>query len=643
MANPVVEMGFTPMETINRRQKTEIQDAGSSREIVRIVEYIQKIYHQGDEFLDALGVRKEWRRNYRMFRGGTEEYIHAPASTSWRSKVIPPEAFRATWFQVPRVIQGIYPHRQWAGVYSEDGNRQYEKLWSSLLQHHARRGHFIRDSIPAVQMASVLGHMVGKVVYEVEVTDHVRDELQDVVNVVDGSLETVFAQQASQKVRFSGPKFYAINPFKILQDPTGQGLWWIEKIPTTVEALYEVNRNMNERVYINLDQISDHMQFQRTGAGGPKGLGQTNGHRSDYGDDWTIEEIEGSHSNDYDDQLSRNIMLWQCWMWVPPHVVDYGDGGQWRLIVVANGDVVIRDVPIPTHDRRPPYFNVPWIPVFGRLFGVSHLSYAHGMIDEITQIDRARMDELLLSLHPQTILNNDVTWDNRNWHRQLGGIARVRGFGTDKPISNAIARFDTQPSMHNVWQERAAKRATIDELFGATPLFEGMPHSSRQTAQEISTLQQEGGMQHGILGTWFNLTYKSEYLERSMGLTQRYMTEEQVVRVTGEEDQSVIVSAMDLQANVELILDVGLWGPWGQLQAGALTQSMQMAQLPAFESWVKPREFFGDFIEYMGAPNADRYLWTTEEMESRQRELFGQQMAVLQQQGMDQGALPPTG
>ena len=623
-----------------RRAEIESQDIGSTNEVVRIVDYTQSLYHQGDEFMDTLGVRHEWRRNYRMFRGGTEAYIHADKSTSWRSKVIPPEAFRATWFQVPRVIQGMYPHRQWAGVYSQDGNRQYEKLWNGILHHHARRGKFIRDSVPAVQMASVLGHMVGKVVYEVEVTDHVRDVVQDVVNVVDGSLETQFSQQADQKVRFSGPKFYAINPFKVLQDPTGQGLWWIEKIPTTLESLHAVNRSMNKRVYINLDKISEHMMFQRKGAGGPKGLGRTDGARTDYGTDWTIEEIEGASPLDFDDPMSRNIMLWQCWMYVPEHIIDYGEGGQWRLIVIANGDVVIRDVPIPTHDRRPPYFNVPWIPVFGRLFGVSHLSYAAGLIDEITQIDRARMDELLQSLHPQTIVNGDVTWDNKNWHRQLGGMSRVRGFGTDKPIGNAIARFDTAPSMHNVWQERAAKRATIDELFGATPLFEGMPHSSRQSATEINTLQTEGGMQHGMLTAWFNMVYKSEYLERSMGLTQRYMTEEQVVRITGDAEQSVIVSAMDLQADVELVLDVGLWGPWGQLQAGVLTQSMQFAQQPAFEPWVKPREFFGDFLEHMGAPNADRYLWTTEEMEARQREQFSQQMALLQQQGMDQGALP---
>jgi hypothetical protein len=143
-----------------------------------------------------------------------------------------------------------------------------------------------------------------------------------------------------------------------------------------------------------------------------------------------------------------------------------------------------------------------------------------------------------------------------------------------------------------------------------------------------------------MLAAWFNMVYKAEYLERSMGLTQRYMTEEQIVRITGEDDTNVIVSAMDLQANVELVLDVGLWGPWGQLQAGVLTQGMQFAQSPAFEPWVKPREFFGDFLEHMGAPNADRYLWTTEEMESRQREQFGQQMALLQQQGVDQGALP---
>lgn len=630
------------MDPIRRRVSQDIQDAGTSRERVRIVEYIQQLYHQGDQFMDTLGVRSEMRRNYRMFRGGTESYIHRDNSTSWRSQVVPPEAFRAVQVQIPRVIQGIYPHRQWLGVYSEDGNRQYEKLWQGLLMHHARRGKFIRDSIPAVQMSAVLGHMVGKVVWEVETADVVRDELQDVMNVASGELETVFTQQATQKVRFAGPKFYAINPFKILQDPTGQGHWWIEKINTTLESLYEVNRQFGEQVYVNLDRISDHMEFGRQGKGGPKGLGATDGHRQDYGEDWAIEEIEGASVEDYDNPMSRQIMLWQTWAWIPPHVVDYGDGGQWRLIVVANGDTVVRDVPIPTHDRRPPYFNVPWIPVFGRLFGVSHISYAAGMIDEITQIDRARMDELLLSLHPQTIINGDVTWDNRNWMRQLGGIARVRGFGTDKPISNAIARFDTQPYMGNVWQERSGKRAQLDELFGAPPLFEGMPHSSRQSATEIAALQQEGGMSYGMLSAWFNMVYKAEWAERAYGLTQRYMTEEQAVRITGEQDQTVIVSALDLQPDIDIILDVGLFGPWGQLQAGITSQALQLTGQEPFASWVKPRELFGDFLEHMGAPNADRYLWTTEEMEARQRELFGQQMAVLQQQGMAEGQAPPA-
>lgn len=615
-----------------------VQDIGSPAEASRVVDYVNKVTRVGSDFNQLF--HTEQKANYSLFRGETTRYIHVDRAAAWRSTVVPPEAFRAINVQVPRVVQGLFPHRQYFDFYSNDADRRYENLAKSSIHHCLRKMRFVKEAITGTQKCAVLGHMIGKVVYDYDLEDRVRDELEPLFDSVDGSVTGHnVVQNATPQVSYAGARFSHHTIFEVLQDPTGQGLWWVHLIPTTLEALVEVNRRFDKPVYVNLGLLQRSLGASRsvtpnTGVMGRRpatAIGLDAAHLD------TISQLEGIDPTFMRSVVGTPILLKVFVGYVPEWIQRYGEGGQWRLVVVANEDIPLRDVPIPTHNRKPYFFNVPWIPMFGRLYGVSHLAYAAGIIDEITQLDRARMDEVLLSLHPHTIINQDLRWDNPNWVRQLGGIARVRGLGPDKPVANAAVRFDTKTNLQQVWAERAAKRNILDELFTSTPLFEGMPHSSRQTAEEISTLRNEGNVQFGLLSAWQNLCLKSEVIERTWGIIQRYMTDEQIIRITGEEDTAVIVSARDLQIDGDIVLDVGVFGPWGLAQAQVLAQSLQFMSAEPFAAWVRPREFFGDFLEHAGVPNADRYLFTTEQMEARQRETFDQQLQLLKLQAANGG------
>jgi hypothetical protein len=207
----------------------------------------------------------------------------------------------------------------------------------------------------------------------------------------------------------------------------------------------------------------------------------------------------------------------------------------------------------------------------------------------------------------------------------------VKGLGPQGNTQAAAHVLDMRPVLNDTWRERAMLRQAIDDVGGGQHLFEGQAHSSRQTATEINALEDQGNMQFGLIGAWVGMNLKAQVLRRQFGLSQRFMHDEQLMRVTGEQDRRVLVSARDIQDGVDFILDEGVHGPWGFAQAGVIERALELAtRSESFSAWIKPREAFGEWLESLGLPNADRLLFTEEEMQQQQQQTAGLQALVGQ-------------
>jgi hypothetical protein len=99
------------------------------------------------------------------------------------------------------------------------------------------------------------------------------------------------------------------------------------------------------------------------------------------------------------------VELWQCWGWVPKEArLGELPEIEWRLQVIANARYVLRDIPAPTPDLRPPYFPIKSVVIPKRLYGASVLEYIGPLCDQQSRVANMRLDEVYLGVWQQYLI-----------------------------------------------------------------------------------------------------------------------------------------------------------------------------------------------------------------------------------------------
>lgn len=559
-----------------------------------------------------------WTRYWSWYRARVKE-LSDPVDW-WRSNEVVPEIFKQIETILPRHIIGMFSGPEWFTVQSTQGiGEQYERAVQSLLFYGVEKMQLFPKLYEALKYALIMGHVWGKVTWKQEPGWQVRDVP---VMLVDEFGNPSFDEEGRQRVSsqaemnpelsYDDPDFAWVDLWHGWPDPSGHNRWFIEQIDVNYDQLLEANESTG--VYQNLDQIAP----TSASAQDPS---------ADYGNEQnTVEGIS------YDTtRLSRDgptVRIWQCWGWVPKELRG-PDGVAWRLQEIANSQVVIRDIPMPTPDLKIPYFPIKSIPIPNRLYGESIIRYIGPLQDQMNRIENWRMDEVLQNIWGQYIINRQAGITDNKLLFQPGGALFVDG----NP-SEVFFPLPKQPVLPEAYNESANKREQMESASAATPLTQGVMETQRATAREISTRSMQGNARFELQTMWLDYTVKKELLTRMFKLYQRHLPPDRLLRIVGQPDAMIQLDISQIQSPVDIVIHSGIFAfnREDKLQdmAQVFTMGTNNPQAGAYLKWY---EIWSEIFNSFGWRNPGKFLNSEE---------FVQAMQQAQQQAMEQQAVSQT-
>jgi len=562
-----------------------------------------------------------WTKYWSWYRARITE-LNDPVDW-WRSNEVVPEIFKVIETILPRHIIGMFSGPEWFAVQATTGaGEMYEQSVQSLLMYGVERMKLFPKVYEALKYCGIMGHVWGKVTWHTEVGDKVRDIP---VNLVDemgypsldaqGRQRVSSEPQINKETTYDDPMFDWVDLFHGWPDPSGNNRWFIEQMDVNYDQLLEANEQMN--IYQNLDQVHP---FSIT----PQDT------TSDFGNEQnTVEGIP------YDTtRLSRDgptVRLWQCWGWVPPNLRG-SDNIAWRLQVIANGQVVIRDIPMPTPDLRIPYFPIKSIPIPRRLYGESIVRYIGPLADQMNRIENWRMDEVLLGIWGQTIFNRQAGVSDNKLFLQPGGALFVDG----NPSEVAFP-MPRKPIIPEAYTESANKREQIESTSAATPLVQGVMETNRATASEIHTRSLQGNARFELMTMWLDYTLKKELLDRMFKLYQRHLPPDRLIRLVGQPNQMIQLDISMIQEPVDIVINSGIFAFNKEDRLQGMNQMISaMAANPDLMKHFRLNNIAREIVTDIGWRNPDKFVMSEEEVAQNDQAAQQMQLAMAAGQVMSQ-------
>ena len=557
----------------------------------------------------------DWTRYWRWYMNWTNPMTDP--QDWWRSNVPDPQAFKVIETLLPKHILGMFQKQEWFVVRGrEPGDDIPAKKAQALLEYMVDRMEMFPKLYECVKYALIMGHAWGKVTWRIEEEDVVRDSAELAFDENDP-----FAEPQLRRVRitdtrevYNDPWFEWLMLDRVECDPTGQGRWFVERIDTTLEQLEETNAKRH--IYKNLDIVAR--------------MGHYTQHEA-------FNESESGHGIPYQDTESaspdgQKVGLWQCWGWVPKNLRGT-DGNAWRLTVIADGMVEIRDVAIPTPDNRPPYFPIRAVPIPGRLYGESVMRWVGPQIDIKSRLANMRVDEVTLGVWQQYVYDRDAVSSNQMF-LQPGGALPVDTQG--KSINDVFSVVERRPVMGEVYVEDAARQKTIEDTSAATPSQQGVADTSRQTATEVATITARGDQRFVLSTMWLDHAIKKPLLTLGLKNYQRYAPEGRIVRIIGEsgEPEQAVVSLAELEIPMDIDVKSGLETFGREARRQSVGEFIQLASSEAFAPYFNSGELLTALAEDQGWTNPRRFVKSEAQVQQERQQSMQMQVQMAQMQAM---------
>jgi len=587
----------------------------------RKVDYVRNLFDAADETRTYFESR--WRTLDRMYRNREN-----PRRLRGQGEVYAlPDAFRVIETLSPHHVIGMFRNDRWFSVEAPAApGSTYPILCRSLLLHDWRKMDGYVKTMKAVKSGNIKGHAIGKLYWQTEIAERQIMDMR-IERDSEGNLLPRRRRITVPHVRFNGPQLENVDLFNVWKDPTGNDAFYIQHMPGTISELKETNRKFNGQLYKNLNKIKERAELSTV-------------LRSYGGEDkfnTLAEETDGVPSPSRPDD---HVELWQFWGYVNPTVYRYEDvldeggqlvekGTQWRLMVIADREILIRDEPAPTPDHRPPYIEVPAIDIEGQIYGDSLLSYITGLTRMRSQLENDRMQEIKMQMFGTHAIHGGAEVDARMFKEPGGYIKVTPGYG--QTLNDVFTTIPRHPILPEAYAESAVKERQILDVTGATEPFQGTfaAGGSHRTRGEFEGTVALGSSRIQSNVWWWDEKWKKPILERSFRLNQVRLTSPEMIQLAGQPEIYGEVDLSDLNYDIDVWVDSGLFGSMDSAQFDRIVQSLQViAANPEWALNIDPRKLVDRLTYRSGVAGMDDILRSVEEVAAIQK--AQQEQALLE-------------
>lgn len=481
-----------------------------------------------------------WKRSYNNWRGVLDTSIFP-----WRSKLFIPWSFTVVETIIPKVFAR---DPKWRAI-----SRNPDPVAPQDGQPEVP-GYKLSTPDQASVVQNLLSYQWGHMGMRIKMYDYIKDSLMYSKGfakvtwnfktrtkttqepVVDPETDEItYVTKTKSEVYCDDPNVEIIDPFDIYVDPDATSLkdagYMLHRKMVPYEKLKE---NPN---YKNVDKIKAAKNSSQTTAA----TGITNNLNQQ------TRFLNSKPAPDTDKQEVEILEYWET------------D----RLIVIANGSVVLRDTPNPYSHKRFPFVELDDYRDPHKFYGQSELSVIDPLQREINAIRNQRRDYDNLQLNPVIRMVPGTLRNPNSAVMAPGNVWMVSDLNSmdtfELPALQGTARDIEQQTAQDI--QRAV---AIDEI-GIGLLPDG---SSRRSATEVVTATSMAGKRFAIKIALLEEAVK-EIGELVFALNQQFLDTERVIQIVGERgaQQWVKLKPEDIQGEYFIDIETGSMLPKDEIAA----------------------------------------------------------------------------
>lgn len=532
MVDKTVKTAKTPQAkskvSIKSKVKVEPDTSEASKKLVN------------DRFKRAKNFRETdqediWKRSYNNWRGVLDQSLYP-----WRSKLFIPWSFTVVETIIPKVFAR---DPKWRAI-----SRNPDPV---PMNTPVEEGQY-RLSTP--DQASVVGNLLtyqwNRIGMRLKMYDYIKDSLMyskgyakvtwnfktkkktEMVPVVGEDDEITFEKQEKNFIYCDDPNVEIIDPFDIYVDPDATSLENASyMIHRKMVPLEDLKNNVN---YKNVDQIKMTEKSGTTSFLNNDLNEQTRYDGAKPGPDGAKKEVE---------------------------VLEYWESD--RLIVVANGSVVLRDTPNPYNHKQIPFVELDDYRDPHKYYGQSELSVIDPLQREINAIRNQRRDYDNLQLNP-VIRMVPGTLRNPNSAVMAPGNVWMVSDLTSMDTFTLPALQGASTEIESRTAQDIKMTVAIDEIgIGLLP-----DNPQRRSATEVVTAQSMAGKRFAIKIALLEEAVK-KIGEMVFALNQQFLDQERVIQIVGERgaQEWIKLSPEDIKGDFFIDIETGSMLPKDEIAA----------------------------------------------------------------------------
>jgi len=590
---------------------TTKDQAGEDKE-KRAVRMVRAFMKRSQEYREPhLDIARESRELY-------ENWQSAGRSIIQRANLKLPFGFTIIETQLPQLMDIFFRGGAPVQFRGQDFN---DAVWEDSITdfHSVQFEEMLFSSKVAVFKKAMLldGTGIAKVPYRYKEIQTVRRFRQ--VDPLTGFEEML--KQPAVEVLYDGPDLEIVPIYDFYPDWSVKKPGDISSMRGCVHSTSKTLASLKENpVYKNLDELDYSVKSKGSDAWGSPY----------YSEDTYKQEFESLQDNKEGVKNEGRVELWEYW-----GLFDPKDDGKFEeyLIVVANGDVVIRMEPNFYDYKFKPFVACPNYIRENEFYGVPELLAVRSLIKEANTLRNARLDNINLSVNPMWIADRAAGINSKSLFSRPNGIIWTNDINGIKPMQPLDPSLGSRDEMAFIQQDIQNATAMVN----AAPVASSLGKQFGRSATGVNFIQSFSSSRIGLKARLLaDLFYKR--VAWIMLMTNRqFVTEDQWIRVSDPNAPNPFSQLpsdaffRNFDFVVQTSLDTG--GPEGQFQKmQAISQLLQTIEAS------QPGTVKGDvLLEALLRPllgrQVKRFVRSEDERQAIQQQQLAAQQAVQAAQG----------
>ena len=456
----------------------------------------------------------KWLRMYRLYRAYQHKQNYA-----YNTRLMPPIAFEI----VKTVVSRLATAKRKTRVIPRDKTDIESTAlgsWSDLVNYDFDIIELARKLPNWIESSVLYGNGIAKLAWKV--INRKRS---------DGTVKTIY----------DDPTMILCDLWDFLPAPETEDLqdgcpWLIHRIVKAKEKISKEEENRGDnKIYKNLEfcepKIVEDWKKERYEINTKK-MSQIDG---DIRKAETGEQKVLPVKNDQEKQLE----LWECW--------DYEED---QLIVIANGEVVIRDDENPYLDVNNGHIfvDLPDMSLLWEFWATGHVEPVESTIMEIADLRNQRMDDVILMLDPVVKIRKDTGITKNDIIFSPGAVWELR------KMDDVVIERPPDISLMGVNEDRLL-RDEISRTLALGEYLQGLPQSSSEPLGKVAMLLGQSNLRLSMNAQNISnaLTTVANIL---IQLNREFIGEDKLYRIIGNTVDFKEFKSEDKKIQVDAIVEV---------------------------------------------------------------------------------------